>query len=197
MLRAMSLLANEARAADDPPGGILLWIVVVLELLAFTMVFGVIAHLRITEPMAFAEGRAHLSPWQGLTLTLLLLISGWLVAEGVHAHRAGANDRARRFAWGGVAAGAGFVVLKTLDYVGKRAEGHWLGGGTFWDAYVLATGFHFVHVLVGLVFLSFVASRLGRARFEDPETAVAGSALFWHMCDVAWLFLFPLFYAVG
>jgi heme/copper-type cytochrome/quinol oxidase subunit 3 len=51
-----------------------------------------------------------------------------------------------------------------------------------------------VHVLIGLVLLAYTARRLGRGRFEDPETAVAGSALFWHMCDVAWFFLFPLFF---
>ena len=53
---------------------------------------------------------------------------------------------------------------------------------------------HLVHVLIGLGMLLFVATRLGRKPFEDEETAVAGTALFWHMCDIAWLFLFPLFY---
>lgn len=183
------------RALTDPPGGVLLWIVVVLELVAFSMVFGVLAHLRSADPATFAAGQAHLDASQGLVLTLVLLVSGWLVAEAVHAHRAGELARARRFAWGGVASGTAFVVLKALDYAAKREAGHWLGAGDFWDAYVLATGFHFVHVLVGLSLLAYVASRLGRGTFDDPETAVAGSGLFWHMCDVAWLFLFPLLYA--
>ncbi len=50
-------------------------------------------------------------------------------------------------------------------------------------------------MLVGLSMLVYVATRIGRAKFEDDETAVAGTALFWHMCDLAWFFLFPLFYA--
>jgi nitric oxide reductase NorE protein len=186
------------RALSDPPGGILLWIIVVLELLAFTMVFGVIAYLRIEAPEAFAEGQAGLDGGMGLVLTLSLLTSGWLVAEGVHLYREGPREgrdlRAGRFFLLSAASGGVFLVLKIVDYVHKAAEGHWLGATEFWDAYVLATGFHFAHVLVGLVLLVVVGNKLGRAPFEDAETAVAGTALFWHMCDVVWLFLFPLFY---
>jgi nitric oxide reductase NorE protein len=182
------------RALSDPPGGVLLWIIVVLELLAFTMVFGVIAYLRIEAPVAFAEGQAGLDVGMGLVLTLSLLTSGWLAAEGVHRHRGGQDLRAGRFFHASAASGGVFLVLKTVDYVHKATEGHWLGATEFWDAYILATGFHFAHVLVGLVLLVTVGKKLGRAPFEDAETAVAGTALFWHMCDVVWLFLFPLFY---
>lgn len=190
----MALAAPAPRALFDPPGGVLLWIIVVLELLAFTMVFGVIAYLRVEAPEAFAEGQAGLAGGTGLVLTLSLLTSGWLVAEGVHLHREGQDLRAGRFFLLSAASGGVFLVLKIVDYVHKAAEGHWLGASEFWDAYVLATGFHFAHVLVGLVLLVVVGRKLGRAPFEDAETTVAGTALFWHMCDVVWLFLFPLFY---
>ena len=55
-----------------------------------------------------------------------------------------------------------------------------------WKAVAISAG---VGLLVG------VAARVDRVTFADRETAVAGSALFWHMCDVAWFFLFPLFFA--
>lgn len=177
----------------SPPGGLLLWIVVALELLAFSLIFALIAGLRSADPEAFARAQGALDVRLGLGLTVALVTSGWLAAEGVHAFREGRVATARTAYLASVAAGCVFVALKLVDYRTKHAAGHWLGAGDFWDAYVFATGFHFAHVLVGLVLLAVVASRMGRGAFEDAETSVAGSALFWHMCDLAWFFLFPLF----
>jgi len=182
------------RALLDPPGGTLMWIVVALELGAFGIAFVFIALLRRSEPALFAAGQAALNPWMGLGLTAALVTSGWLAAEAVHACRARAFVRARRFYGAAIATGLGFVVLKVIDYVSKARAGHGLGVNDFWDAYVLATGFHFAHVLVGLGLLASVALRVGKTSFEDEETAIAGTALFWHMCDIAWFFLFPLFF---
>ncbi len=185
------------RRLDDPPGGTLLWIVVAAELLTFSLIFALVALLRLDDPVSFRAGQSGLDARMGLALTVALITSGWLVAEGVHAFRSGRLAAARRFHAAGVAAGAVFVVLKLLDYAAKHAAGHWLGASDFWDAHVLATGFHFVHVMVGLFLLAVVGRRMGRVPFEDAETAVAGTALFWHMCDVAWFFLFPLFFAAA
>lgn len=182
------------RALLDPPGGILMWIIVALELLTFSIVFVMLAVFRIDAPAVFAAGQEQLAPIGGLAQTLALLTSGWLVAEAVHAWRHDRLRRARRFYAGGIAAGLGFVGLKVSDYVVKTGAGMGLDED-FGAAYLLATGFHFAHVLVGLTMLTYVALRLGRRPFEDAETAVAGTALFWHMCDIAWFFLFPLFYA--
>ena len=183
------------RALFDPPGGVLFWMIVSLELVTFLLAFVWVAMLRLEQADAFRAAQSALDLRGGLLLTLSLVTSGWLLAEAVHAFRLGSLARARRFHRGGVVFGLVFVAIKIADYVAKHAAGHWLGAGAFWDAYVLATGFHFAHVLVGLVMLVTVGRRLDRSRFEDPEAAVAGTALFWHMCDVAWFFLFPLFYA--
>lgn len=181
------------RPLTDPPGGVLMWIVFVLELITFSIIFVMLGSFRSGEASVFEAGQRALDPTFGLVLTLTLLTSGWLVAEGVHAYRADRVDRARRYYAGGIAIGLGFVGLKVFDFVSKASAGLGLGDD-FGAAYFLATGFHFVHVLIGLSMLVWVAARMGRRRFEDAETAVAGTALFWHMCDIAWLFLFPLFY---
>lgn len=180
---------------EDPPGGLLMWIVVALELVAFTIIFVLVALLRASDPEVFRAGQASLDVGMGLTLTLTLVTSGWLIAEAVHAARARALVQARRFYLAGIGAGLGFVVLKVSDLAAKVQAGHGLGVDDFWDAYLLSTAFHFAHVLVGLGMLVLVALRLGKREFEDAETAIAGTALFWHMCDVAWFFLFPLFFA--
>jgi nitric oxide reductase NorE protein len=186
--------ADERRALFDPPGGILMWIVVGLELSVFGMIFFLVAYLRANDAALFEAGQATLDPMIGLGLTISLVTSGWLTAEAVHAHRAGKVEHARRFYAGAIAVGMGFLALKLNEYAGKIGAGFLLGTNDFWDAYLLGTGFHFAHVVVGLALLTYVYRRVGKTKFEDEETAIAGTALFWHMCDVAWFFLFPLFF---
>lgn len=183
------------RALTDPPGGMLVWIIVALELLTFALVFVGLAWLRAADPLAFAAGQQALNPALGLALTVILLTSGALAAHGVHLFRLQRLAEARRTFGAATAIGALFAGLKIYDTAQHLASGHGLGASEFWDVYLLSTSFHLAHVLVGLGLLGGVAARVGRAQFSDAETAVAGSALFWHMCDVAWFFLFPLFYA--
>jgi nitric oxide reductase NorE protein len=184
---------DSPRPLLEPPGGILMWVIVVLELFTFTIIFVLLASFRSGEREVFAAGQALLDPRLGLAQTITLLTSGWLVAEGVHAYRTHHVGRARRLYAAGITAGLGFVALKVWDYSAKTGAGMGLDDD-FGAAYILATGFHFAHVLVGLTMLIHVSVRMGRRPFEDEETAVAGTALFWHMCDIAWFFLFPLFY---
>lgn len=186
-------MSQARRRWSDPPGGVLMWIIVGVELATFSFIFLMIASLRSDQPALFAAGQRALDPTFGLALTLVLLTSGWLVAEAVHAVRAERLRRARGFYAAGLLLGVVFVGLKLFDFWSKSGTGLSMGDD-FGMAYILATGFHFVHVLVGLVMLTYVATKLGRRPYEDPETAVAGTGLFWHMCDLAWLFLFPLFF---
>lgn len=181
------------RALLEPPGGLLMWIVVTLELVTFGIIFVLLASFRTSEAAVFEAGQRLLDPNFGLGLTITLLTSGWLVAEAVHAVRLERVGRARGFYAAGILVGVGFVGLKVYDFASKSSAGLSLGDD-FGAAYLLATGFHLLHVLIGLAMLVSVATRLGKKPFEDDETAVAGTALFWHMCDIAWLFLFPLFY---
>ena len=182
------------RAFLDPLGGPLPWLIVALELATFSIVFLAIALLQRSNPTAFATGRSALSAPVGLAMTLLLLTSGALVANGVHAFRCNHLRAARVGFVAGAALGGVFVVLKGLDYWHHAALGHSLGTDLFWDTYVLATAFHLLHVLVGIVVLLGAVRAIGHPALRDPETSIVGPALFWHMCDVVWFFLWPLFY---
>ena len=145
--------ARPLRALDDPPGGVLFWLIVGLELVAFAIVLGLVAALRRADPVGFHEVHVALDPRLGLALTALLFGSGWAVAEAVHAFRHDAIARARRAYVLGLVLGLGFVVLKVWDFVHKVQAGHGLGASDAWDAYLLATGFHFAwNATMGYVF---------------------------------------------
>ena len=99
------------RALLDPPGGVLMWIVVAIELFAFAMVFVLIASLRLGDPAAFRVEQAALDPALGLKLTLLLVTSGWFAAEAVQAFRASRIEHARRWYLAAVITGVGSPVI--------------------------------------------------------------------------------------
>ena len=65
-------------------------------------------------------------------------------------------------------------------------------GGNMWaSTYFLLTGFHAIHVLVGLiVFAILLLYPLGPKRAGMIENA----GLYWHFVDLVWIFLFPLLY---
>ena len=65
-------------------------------------------------------------------------------------------------------------------------------GGNMWaSTYFLLTGFHAIHVAVGLlVFAILLTYRLDRKRAGMIENA----GLYWHFVDLVWIFLFPLLY---
>ena len=65
-------------------------------------------------------------------------------------------------------------------------------GGNMWaSTYFLLTGFHAVHVIVGLiVFTVLLGYRLDAKRAGMIENA----GLYWHFVDLVWIFLFPLLY---
>lgn len=183
------------RTLTNPPGGPLMWIIVAAELLTFVMVFAAIAWMRRTEPGLFAGGQARLDPRLGLGLTLCLLTSGAAAAHGVQRWRAGAWPAARRSLGLAAALGVGFLAAKVWDYAHHAGLGHTLGASSFWDLYLLSTGFHFIHVLVGVGLLASAASSSQPPPEAESEASVAGPALFWHLCDVIWIFLFALFFA--
>ena len=81
---------------------------------------------------------------------------------------------------------------------GLNEEHHWLRlpmkipSGNMWaSTYFLMTGFHAIHVLVGLIAFAIVLpKRLDATRANLIENI----GLYWHFVDLVWIFLFPLLY---
>jgi nitric oxide reductase NorE protein len=91
--------------------------------------------------------------------------------------------------FGTVALGAGFIALKIDEYSDDLARGLDIETSSFFTLYFLLTGFHLLHVALGIAILGVVA---WRARAADIETGAA----FWHMVDLVWLLMFPIIYLV-
>jgi len=70
-----------------------------------------------------------------------------------------------------------------------------LYGNLFASAYFLMTGFHAIHVVVGMI-LWIIVLRQGARLNADWSDYVENSGLYWHFVDLVWIFLFPLIYII-
>jgi cytochrome c oxidase subunit 3 len=174
------------------------------EVLLFTAVLALVAGDRAHWPAAFHEGVHENTKILGSINTGVLLASSTLVALAVEALRAGRRRAAALLTWSTSLLGIVFVVIKMFEYSKHFSEGIFPGGHgaffathqtaglpSFWTLYYLATGIHAVHVTVGVI----VLAHRGALTFRAKEThQLEACALYWHLVDIVWLFLWPLFY---
>jgi len=70
-----------------------------------------------------------------------------------------------------------------------------LYGNLFASNYFLMTGFHAIHVIVGLLLFALVLKKGSKLSLADAGY-VENIGLYWHFVDLVWIFLFPLIYIV-
>jgi len=175
-----------------PPGGILMWILIFLELFTFGIAIIVLVASSKENLEAFKTSATHLNTTYGAINTLFLLTSGFFMATSLHFFKRNNLKKAKLYLNLTILGGILFLFLKSVEYHEKIALGYVLGYDTFFNFYWLLTAFHVIHVLVGLVILTSLKKSIkkGKTLLEDFEA----SAAFWHMCDLIWLLLFPVLY---
>ncbi|MGH6889320.1 MAG: cytochrome c oxidase subunit 3 [Rhizomicrobium sp.] len=184
-----------------------IWVFLATELLFFGALFLAYAELRSQNYVAFAEAGKHASFFYGTLNTFILMTSSLAIAIAV-----GAQERAdiRLVRWALAATlvfGLGFLIVKGLEYH-EDIEEHLIPGAgfpsrmpaaqMFFALYWVMTGLHAIHLTVGLGVVGRVW-RIAR-RSELPENfhrTLEVSALYWHLIDVFWVMLYPIFYLVG
>jgi len=127
--------------------------------------------------------------------TLILLTSGTTVTWAHHALLE--NDR-QGLRWGlvlTVALGALFTCVQFLEY---SHAGFSFTGNMYGSTFVMATGLHGFHVLIGTIFLAVCLIRAERGDFTtERHLGFEFAAWYWHFVDVVWLFLFASIYVWG
>ena len=67
----------------------------------------------------------------------------------------------------------------------------------FFSIYFMMTGLHGIHVIVGGIVITWLLILTLRGRFSgEYYTPIDLGGLYWHIVDVIWIFLFPLFYLI-
>lgn len=185
----------DALRVFNPPGGLMIWLFIALELFTFCGGFAFYLIARNGDPELFKTSQALLHRGLATFNTLLLITSSFVVAQGVVFYKMGRNKPAALRMAIGALLGVAFLGCKSWEYIEKLAAGHRLGSDSFFTYYWILTGFHFVHVMIGVGILLMLTWQIGRGRtFRETDFGVQTGAAFWHLCDLIWVVLFPLIY---
>jgi len=179
-----------------PPGGILMWILITLELITFGIALIALVAQSKENPEVYHESRLMLNTTFGAINTVFLLVSGFFMATSVHLFKQQKFDKTLFYLKLTMLGGFLFLGLKSIEYYEKLNMGLVLDYNTFFSFYWLLTGFHVIHVLVGLVILSFFYFSLKKQKKQALLEDLEAGAAFWHMCDLIWLLLFPVIYLI-
>ena len=179
-----------------PPGGILMWIIIFLELFTFGIALVVLVTNSKEDPTIFHQSRLSLNTTYGAINTLFLLTSGFFMTTTVHQFKENNIKKASLFLKLTMLGGLLFLILKGFEYNLKINAGYTFGFNSFYTFYWLLTGFHVIHVIVGLFLLLLVYLGINKPNSEDKLEDIEASATFWHMCDLIWLLLFPTLYLI-
>jgi len=188
----MSLPSSTTPSLAEPPGGLFIWMLVALELLTFGIALAAFASCAKHAPAIYQDSRQLLDLRFGLANTIFLLTSGYFMAGAVSRFRRADLPRCRRHLMRALTGGALFLISKGFEYADKIDHGHILGSNPFFTWYWLLTVFHLMHVVVGMVILIHLSRQLERTTAEGFEAG----GVFWHMCDLVWLLLFPALYLI-
>jgi cytochrome c oxidase subunit 3 len=137
-----------------------------------------------------------------LVNTLTLLLSGTTVTWAHHALQVGDRKAAK---WGlflTICLGLLFTSIQAYEY-SEIFKDHMFfspdaaNSGLYGSSFIMATGFHGFHVIIGTIFLTVCLLRLiGGGFTPQKHFGFEAAAWYWHFVDVVWLFLFAFLYVI-
>lgn len=188
-----------------------MWVFLASEVLLFAGLFALYVVYRLQHPNGFDIGLAHSEKTIGSINTAILLTSSYAVASAVLSLRAGKRARTIVLLLVTMGLGLSFMALKFYEYSLHFREGIYPGGhgvfferfavagvAPFWTLYYVMTGLHVIHVTAGLSALAWMTVKVARGKVTPPhDYPLALAAMYWHLVDLVWIFLWPLFYLTG
>jgi cytochrome c oxidase subunit 3 len=196
---------SHAEHRDEFGAKLGMWLFLVTEINLFGGLFIAYSYMRHKYPAEFHHGGSELNATLGVTNTIVLLTSSLTVVLAIMAIQEGKRALSRAYVFGTVGLGATFLVIKSFEWSAKFHHGlypnsaHMLtlphGEQIFFGLYFTMTGLHGLHVLVGMCVLSVMGRMIGSGKItQDRNITLENGGLYWHLVDVIWIFLLPLFY---
>ncbi|WP_281560317.1 cytochrome c oxidase subunit 3 family protein [Thalassomonas sp. RHCl1] len=194
-------IAVDARLkqAEQPrlPGDLAMWFFILMELTVFAIFFIGFAVAERLNPQLFTSGRESLHVWVGLVCTLTLVISSYFVALAVVKVRENNNPAAKKLLLLALLFACVYLGVKLWEYQQLIELGYDLSTNTFYTLYFFTTAFHFMHVLLGMIILGYMAAKTGKNVYSKHNCqGFEAGATYWHMVDLVWILLFFLVYVV-
>ena len=195
---------NQRDAAGDTFG---MWLFLFTEILLFGGLFLLYAVFLHRYPGEFHQGGLELSRVFGAANTIVLITSSFTVALAISALQQGRKVMSQGLLAATIALAVVFMINKYFEWSAKIGHGIYPGspelaegaGGTniFFGLYYVITGLHGLHVIIGMVLLAFSYVWIATGKITHQRLSMLdNSGLYWHLVDLIWIFVFPLFYLV-
>jgi len=196
----MPRVGNQSSSAVNPgvfalPGEPAFWTFIAADSGLFALLFLQYCLDRASHLQGFIAEQSTLAAGIAVVNTVILVTSSWALAVAVQ-HASGGDRRlARQLVFTTSALGACFAALKVVEYILEIRAGHSFVAGTFFMYYFIITGIHLVHLLIGVLALTFIGARCVRDSESSRDTVILEcGASYWHLIDLLWMFIFPLTY---
>ncbi len=192
---------------DDVGARMGMWLFLFTELLLFGGLFLVYAVYRHEYIDQFRVAALALNTTVGALNTIILLTSSLTVALSIAALQKGNKNLSIMLLFMTNILAFAFMVNKFFEWSEKIHHGIYPGSETllnlpdgqilFYGLYYIMTGLHGLHVIIGLIFLSIVLGFIITGSVnKDSYVKLENAGLYWHLVDLIWIFLFPLFYLI-
>ena len=184
-----------------------MWLFILSELLLFGGMFILYSAYRYKSPTDFHHASKELDVVLGTLNTILLLTSSLSVAASISAIQKGQRKLSMYLLVVTMTLGLLFLVNKGFEWGTKIEHGIYPNSPTllartkgeilFFGLYYVMTGLHGLHVLVGVCVLSVMLILIAKDKINRMHfTPFENSGLYWHLVDIIWIFLYPLFYLI-
>jgi cytochrome c oxidase subunit 3 len=184
-----------------------MWLFLFTEILLFGGMFLIYAEYRQVNSVEFHEAGREMNVVIGAANTIILLTSSLTIALAISAINKGMKNRSVALQTATVLLGILFLVNKYFEWSDHIRHGFYPdspellamshGKILFFGLYYVMTGIHALHVLIGVSLITFMLVLTLRDRISGADyVKLENTGLFWHLVDIIWIYLFPLFYLI-
>ena len=193
---------------DDVASRMGMWLFLFTELLLFGGMFLIYSVYRYEYADQFHIAAKELNIILGAFNTAVLLTSSMTMALSIVAIQRNRKTLSLLLQIITIVLALFFLINKYFEWTAKIHHGIYPGSEEllskgsgeilFFGLYYVMTGLHGLHVIVGM-FLIAVMTRMTRREIitKDNYVRLENAGLYWHLVDIIWIFLFPLFYLIA
>ncbi len=193
---------------DDAASRIGMWLFIFTELFLFAGLFLIFTVYRTKYHEGFHLAAQELNVTIGTINSIILLLSGMTMGISYVAIKKGEVKLTLWMLIVTLLLGIIFLANKYFEWKIKFEHGLYPGSleliglsrgdVMFFGLYFIMTGLHALHLIVGLILISIVFVAVIRQRVHQTKYALLeNTSLYWHLVDLIWIFLFPLFYLIN
>ncbi len=198
---------NAHRHRDDIGAKLGMWLFLFTELLLFGGMFLAYAVYRMQYPQQFHISAMEMNTTIGTINTIILLTSSLTMVLSITAIQKKNKFLSIIFLVSTLFLGTLFLINKYFEWGHEISKGIYPGSEVllsknngeilYFGLYYAMTGLHGLHVIIGMIVLIFMLVFIINDNIKwDDYVKLENSGLYWHLVDIIWIFLFPLFYLI-